>query len=79
MALLGSQHQGGAQEGAYAGRPAQGKHHAEQGGGEEAHVIHVDGALGTFKNVHLDHVHKAQAEEDHHQAGYDVYSGLVRF
>ena len=78
MALLGGQHQCGAEEGADAGRPAQGEDHAENQRREEVHVFLDYTAFAAPEQVDMEHTKEVQAEEDHDQTGDDIHCSLVR-
>ena len=77
MALLGSQHQGRTQKGTYAGRPAQREDHTEQHCRKEAHVPGISGLAAAPEQIQPEHAEKIQSEEDHHQAGNQIYCRLV--
>jgi len=77
MALLGGEHQRGAEKGADTGGPANGEYNAEQRCGEKAHVVRVNLTAAAAEEIQLEYAKVIQTEENHDQTGDDVHRGLI--
>ena len=77
MALLGCQHQGGTEKCAYAGSPSYGKNHTEHKSGKRTEVAFVEIVLSASEQVHFDDIHIHETEENHHDAGDQIYGCLI--
>ena len=76
FSLPGCHGQGRAEECAHAGRPAHGKHHAEEGGGEEMHLLRP-GGFHAAEDVPAEYAEKVETEQDHDGPGDQIQQPAV--